>query len=48
MQALEVIRAIVPFGEPLAGHMILYDALAQRLRRIALPKDPECPQCRAA
>ncbi|MGB7405819.1 MAG: molybdopterin-synthase adenylyltransferase MoeB [Pacificimonas sp.] len=47
MQALEVIRALVPFGEPLSGRMIFYDALAQRMRDVRLPKDPECPLCRA-
>ncbi|MHB9880320.1 HesA/MoeB/ThiF family protein [Pacificimonas sp. ICDLI1SI03] len=46
MQALEVIRALVPFGTPLNGRILFYDALSQRMRDIRLPKDPECPRCR--
>ena len=48
MQALEVIRALVPFGEPLAGRILFYDARSQRMRDVALRKDPECAACRAA
>jgi adenylyltransferase/sulfurtransferase len=47
MQALEVIRAIAPFGEGLAGRLLLVDALAMRMRTIGLPKDPGCPACGA-
>lgn len=46
MQALEVIREIVPFGDSLAGRVLLYDALGARMRTIRLPKDPKCPACR--
>ncbi len=45
MQALEVIREIAPFGESLAGRILLYDALGARVRTIRLPKDPGCPAC---
>ena len=43
--ALEVIRAVVPFGDDPAGKLLLADALAFRFRTIALPKDPNCPAC---
>ncbi len=43
--ALEVIRALVPFGDDPAGKLLLADALAFRFRTIALPKDPNCPAC---
>lgn len=46
LQALEVIRAIVGFGDSLAGRLLLFDALSMRMRTIALPKDPSCPACR--
>ena len=46
MQALEVIRAVTGFGTSLAGRLLLFDALAMRMRTIALPKDPSCPSCR--
>ena len=42
MAALEVIRAIVPFGEEMAGRLLLVDALAMRFRTLTLPKDPGC------
>lgn len=47
MQALEVIRTLVPFGEPLTGRVLLYDARTPSMRTVRLPKDPECPSCRA-
>lgn len=45
LQALEVIRTIVGFGEPLAGRLLLLDALSMRMRTIRLPKDPGCRSC---
>ena len=45
-QALETIRTLVPFGDSLAGRLLLFDALTMRMRTIALPKDPSCPACR--
>lgn len=47
MAALEVIRALVPFGDDQAGRLWLFDALAGRTRTIRLPKDPACPACGA-
>ena len=40
--ALEIIRAIVPFGDDSAGKLLLADALSLRFRTISLPKDPAC------
>ena len=45
LAALEVIRAIVPFGEDSAGKLLLVDALSLRFRSLTLPKDPGCPAC---
>lgn len=45
LAALEVIRAIVPFGEDSAGKLLLADALSLRFRTISLPKDPGCSAC---
>jgi len=42
LAALEIIRAIVPFGDDSAGSLLLADALSLRFRTIALPKDPGC------
>lgn len=45
MQALEVIRVLVPFGEAMTGRVLFYDARRQAMRSVALAKDPECPVC---
>lgn len=45
MAALEVLRALVPFGDDPAGRLLLIDALAWRIRSLALPEDPGCPTC---
>ena len=42
LAALEVMRAIVGFGEDSAGKLLLFDALALRFRTLVLPKDPGC------
>lgn len=47
MAALEVIRAICPFGDDSAGKLLLADTLALRFRTLAMPKDPACPACAA-
>lgn len=45
LAALEVIRAIAPFGEDSAGTLLLADGLSLRFRTIRLPKDPGCKTC---
>ncbi|MBX3594388.1 molybdopterin-synthase adenylyltransferase MoeB [Sphingomonas sp.] len=45
LAALEVIRAIVPFGEDSAGKLLIADTLSLRFRTLVLPKDPGCPAC---
>ncbi|PKP89937.1 MAG: molybdopterin biosynthesis protein MoeB [Alphaproteobacteria bacterium HGW-Alphaproteobacteria-16] len=47
LAALEVIRAIVPFGEDSAGKLLIADTLSLRFRTLMLPKDPGCPSCAA-
>ena len=42
LAALEVVRALVPFGEDMAGRLLLVDALAMRFRTLTLPNDPGC------
>lgn len=42
LAALEAMRAIVGFGDDVAGKLLLVDALAFRFRTITLPKDPGC------
>nr|WP_221240432.1 HesA/MoeB/ThiF family protein [Sphingobium boeckii] len=45
LAALEVIRALMPFGEDSAGKLLLADGLSLRFRTLTLPKDPGCPKC---
>jgi molybdopterin-synthase adenylyltransferase len=45
LQALEVVREIVGFGDSMAGRLMIYDAMTARVRTLALPKDPACLAC---
>jgi adenylyltransferase/sulfurtransferase len=47
LQATEVLKEIMGIGETLAGRLLIWDALATRMRTISLPRDPECPSCGA-
>jgi len=47
MAALEVIRAIVPFGDDPAGRLLIADLLGGRFRTLSIPADPACPACAA-
>ena len=43
--ALEVIRAIHPFGETAIGKLHIIDGLTPSMRTIRMPKDPGCRTC---
>ena len=45
LQATEVLKLILGLGEPLAGRLLIFDALAMRFRETRLAPDPECPVC---
>ncbi len=47
LQATEALKEILGIGESLAGRLLLWDALAARMRTIRLPADPDCPACGA-
>lgn len=47
LQATEVLKVITGIGEPLAGRLLLWDALAARFRTITLRRDPDCALCGA-
>jgi len=47
MMALEAIKAITGAGEPLAGRLLIYDALAGETRTVRIGADPDCPTCGA-
>jgi len=48
LAALEVIRALVPFGEPAEGQMLIADLMTRRFRSVKVAADPACPACAAA
>jgi adenylyltransferase/sulfurtransferase len=45
IQATEAIKLVLGIGEPLAGKLLVFDALKMRFRELRLPKDPGCPIC---
>jgi len=45
LAALEVIRAVAPFGTDPAGTILLADLLSLRFRTLRLPPDPACAAC---
>jgi molybdopterin-synthase adenylyltransferase len=45
MQATEAIKLIAGIGEPLAGRLLLVDALHGESRTVRISKDPHCAVC---
>jgi molybdopterin/thiamine biosynthesis adenylyltransferase len=45
MMALEAVKVITGAGEPLAGRLLIYDALAGETRTVRIGADPDCPAC---
>lgn len=45
LAATEVLKEIMGIGDTLAGRLLIWDALATRLRVVRLPRDPACPGC---
>lgn len=45
VQAAEALKVLGAFGQPLAGRLVLLDALNMEWRAISLAKDPECSVC---
>ena len=45
IQVNEAIKVITGIGEPLAGRLMIYDALEMSYRSVRVRKDPECPVC---
>lgn len=46
MAALESVRALTGWGQPLAGKLAIVDMLDRRWREVSVAKEPECPICR--
>jgi len=45
LQALEALKLLAGFGEPLVGRLLLVDALTSRFRELRVRRDPQCPVC---
>ncbi len=45
IQVNEAIKVITGIGEPLAGRLMIYDALEMSYRTVRVRKDPECAIC---
>lgn len=45
MQAMEVMKLLAGFGEPLLGRLLVMDGATMELRTLRLRKDPACPVC---
>lgn len=47
LQALEALKLLAGFGEPLVGRLLLIDALGSRFRELRVKRDPACTVCGA-
>ncbi|WP_434571848.1 molybdopterin-synthase adenylyltransferase MoeB [Pseudomonas sp. Z1-14] len=45
LQALEALKLLAGFGEPLVGRLLLIDALGTRFRELRVKRDPRCGVC---
>ncbi len=45
LQASEALKVLLKIGTPLAGRMLLYDALGPTLRTVSFTRDPACRLC---
>ena len=45
LQALEAMKMLAGFGEPLIGRLLLVDALSSRFRELKIRRDPACTVC---
>jgi molybdopterin/thiamine biosynthesis adenylyltransferase/rhodanese-related sulfurtransferase len=45
LQANEAIKLLLGIGTPLVGRLLLFDALAMRVRELRYGVDPQCPGC---
>ena len=45
LQALEALKILAGFGEPLVGRLLLVDAMTTRFRELRVKRDPACWVC---
>ena len=47
LQAVETLKLLLGLGEPLAGRLMLYDALSASMQEVRYKRRPDCPACAA-
>ena len=47
-QAMEAIKLITGLGESLAGKVVFYDGMSNKVQEVSLERDPDCPVCSSA
>ncbi|MBA1276014.1 molybdopterin-synthase adenylyltransferase MoeB [Stutzerimonas azotifigens] len=45
LQALEALKLLAGFGEPLVGRLLLIDGFSSRIRELRVKRDPACAVC---
>ncbi|MDR3518626.1 MAG: molybdopterin-synthase adenylyltransferase MoeB [Azospirillaceae bacterium] len=45
MQAVEIVKEVLGIGESLSGQLLMYDGLNAVVRKVAVPRDPNCALC---
>ena len=48
LQALEAVKLLAQFGEPLLGKLLVIDGWSLQVRRVNLKPNPQCPVCQPA
>jgi adenylyltransferase/sulfurtransferase len=48
LQAMEALKVLAGFGEPLLGRILLLDLRSTEVRSLALAARPDCPDCAAS
>lgn len=45
LQATEALKVLLEIGDPMAGRLLIYDALDGSFQELQLRRDPHCPAC---
>lgn len=45
LQAVETLKLLLGLGEPMAGRLLLYDALSASMQEVRYRRRPDCPSC---
>jgi adenylyltransferase/sulfurtransferase len=45
LQAMEALKVLSGYGEPLRGSLLLLDLRSMDIRRLTVPRRPGCPDC---